>query len=127
MAMMLLSALGVLLLVGLAWAMGFRTDAVLDEPGAVAEAEGRLAGFRAADVALARAGRGAVVRGLDGTIALLLPLADGWVTRRLGPGTSAEVRDGVLTVALGEPGLGAARLPLAHVPAWLDAGEAPRG
>lgn len=126
MATMLLSALGVLLLVGLAWALGFRSDPVLDEAGAIAEAEGRLAGFRAAEVALGRAGRGAALRGLDGSIALLLPLADGWVARRLTPGARAGVEAGVLTVALGEPGLREARLPLDAVPDWLDSGNGPR-
>ncbi|MFN3370473.1 MAG: hypothetical protein ACK4Z0_02980 [Sphingomonadaceae bacterium] len=115
----LLSALGVLLMVALAWVLGFRSDPVLDEGAARAEAEARLAGFRAGDVALAKGGRGALVRGLDGSMALLLPLADGWVARRLEPGFVADVRDAAVEVALGEPGLRRARLALEAVPDWI--------
>ena len=58
----LFSALVVLLLTGAAWAFGFRAQPVLDRQSAIAEAEGRLAGFRTEQVALADCGRGAVLR-----------------------------------------------------------------
>lgn len=119
MLVMWLSALGVLFMVGVAWLFGFRADPVLDETAARAEAEGRLAGFRAGEVALARSGRGAILRGLDGSIAVLLPLADGWVARRLKPGARPEVRDGTVEFAFGEPGLRRARLALEAVPDWI--------
>lgn len=121
---MLVSALGVLLLVGIAWAMGFRAEPPLDAAAARDEAEGRLAGFRAADVALARGGRGAVLRGLDGSIALLLPLADGWVARRLKPGATASLEGTAIEVALDEPRLRRVRLELEAVPDWLGSAEA---
>ena len=54
----LLSALAIAALVALAWWLGFRDDPVLDEAAAIAEAEGRLAGFRASAVALSSSARG---------------------------------------------------------------------
>jgi hypothetical protein len=93
----------------------------LDEAGARAEAEGRLAGFRTMDVALAEAGRGAVLRGRDGSIALLLPLADGWIARRVLP-SSIRCRGGRLSARLKEPMLPEARLRLGRCPGWLDGG-----
>ncbi len=119
MVVTLVSALGVLLLIGVAWVFGFRTDPVLDEATARAEAEARLPGFRAAEVALARDGRGAVLRGLDGSLALLLPLADGWVARRLRPDASPRLAGCDLELSLAEPGLRRVRLPLVAAPPWL--------
>lgn len=116
-----LSALAVALLTAVAWAMGFRRDPVLDEAAARAEAEGRLAGFRARDVALARGGRGALVRGADGSFALLLPLGDGWVARRLPASALALAPGPRLRARVGEPLLGEAQLPLAVAPDWLQA------
>jgi hypothetical protein len=115
----LASLAAILLLTALAWAMGFRTDPTLDDAGARAEAEGRLAGFRAGDVALAQGGRGAIVRGLDGSLALLLPLADGWIARRL-PRNLVHCHAGQLIARLGEPMLAEARLSLPACPAWLE-------
>ena len=122
--MLALSVLAVLLLTGLAWAMGFRTRPVLDEASARSEAEGRLAGFRAAEVALARDGRGAVLRGQDGGVAILLPFGDGWLSRRLPPGAAMRHADGYLVVCLDEPMLAEARLPLDRLPGWLQEGAA---
>jgi hypothetical protein len=115
----LASLLAILALTGLCWAMGFRAAPALDEPGATAEAEARLAGFRATDVLLASGGRGAVLRGLDGSIALLLPLGDGWVARRLVP-KAIRCIDGRLTARLGEPMLRDAQLVVPACPAWLE-------
>lgn len=122
--MLALSVLAVLLLTGIAWAVGFRAQPALDEALARSEAEGRLAGFRAADVELARDGRGAVLRGTDDSLALLLPFGDGWLSRRLPRGTRVAHRDGLLLVKLGEPMLAEARLPLERLPAWLQEGQA---
>lgn len=122
--MLAVSVLAVLILIGVAWAMGFRASPTLDEDSARQEAEGRLAGFRAADVALARNGRGAILRGLDGSFALLLPFGDGWLSRHLPRNTALLHRDGTLIVKLGEPMLAEARLPLEPLPAWLQEGVA---
>jgi hypothetical protein len=118
--MLALSVLAVLLLTGLAWFMGFRARPTLDEASARSEADGRLAGFRATDVVLADGGRGAVLRGADGSLALLLPFGDGWLSRRLSHGTPLVHRGGQLLVPLGEPMLAEARLPLERLPRWLQ-------
>ncbi len=122
MAMLLFSALGVALLVGAAWALGFRSEPLLDRDGAIAEAEGWLPGFRACDVALADDGRGALVRASDGGLAIILPMGDGWVVRRVAAGMAAPGPDGVLRYALNEPGLSEARLLLRLPPPWAVAG-----
>ena len=119
-----LSVLAVALLTLLAWGMGFRARPVLDEATARAEAEGRLAPFRAADVALADGGRGAVLRGADGSFALLLPFGDSWLSRRLPPGTVFDHRGGHLRVRIAEPMLAEAMLPLEPLPRWLQEGRA---
>jgi hypothetical protein len=116
---LLLSALAVALLTALAWAVGFRSAPVLDEAGAAAEAEGRLAGFRTAMVVLAEGGRGALLRGVDGTLALLLPLGDGWLPRLVPPG-ALRLDGRHVRVRLGEPMLSEAELLLAERPAWLE-------
>lgn len=119
-----LSVLAVLLLTGIAWAMGFRDRPTLDAVSARDEAEARLAGFRVAEVELARDGRGAVLRGHDGSLAMLLPFGDGWLSRKLPPGTRLVHAHGVVTAQLGEPMLGQARLPLVRLPDWLQDGVA---
>jgi hypothetical protein len=116
---LLLSALAILLLTALAWALGFRNAPVLDVAAAAAEAEGRIAGFRAAAVALAEGGRGALLRGLDGSFALLLPLGDGWLPRRVTE-DALHLEGRALRVRLAEPMLAEARLTLAEAPAWLE-------
>jgi hypothetical protein len=118
MLVFLASLSAILALTGLAWALGFRTRPVLDEAEARAEAEGRLAGFRATEVMLATDGHGAVLKGEDGSVALLLPLADGWIARRALP-SSVRCADGRLTARLKEPMLPEARLLLARCPDWL--------
>jgi hypothetical protein len=118
MLVFLASLAAILALTGLAWAMGFRGRPVLDEAGARAEAEGRLAGFRATEVTLATDGHGALLRGRDGSVALLLPLGDGWIARRALP-SSLSCSDGRLTARLKEPMLPEARLILPRCPDWL--------
>ena len=118
--MLALSVLAVALLTGIAWALRFRARPVLDEASARSEAEGRLAGFHAAEVQLADGDRGAVLRGRDGSLALLLPLGDSWISRRLPPGTRVSHIDGHIAVKLGEPMLAEGRLPLERLPAWLQ-------
>lgn len=117
---LLISAIAITVLTGFAWALGFRNAPVLNAAAAIAEAEGRLAGFQAASVALASDGRGAVLRDAAGRIALVLPLGDGWVVRRLPPGARLKHEQGVLHTALAEPMLHEARLPLEQVPGWLE-------
>lgn len=116
---LLLSALAVAIMVGIAWAMGFRSRPTLDEAAARDEAEGRIAGFRAAQVALAQGGRGAVLRGADGSLVLVLPFGDSWLCRLVPPG-QVHLRQGVLQADLGETMLGKVQLPLEQPPGWLQ-------
>lgn len=118
--MLALSVLAVLLLIGLAFAMNFRAQPSLDEATARDEAEARLAGFRATDIALAKEGRGAVLLGADQSLAFLLPFGDSWVSRRVVRGVEMAHRDGVLIAKLKEPMLAEARLPLEPLPGWLQ-------
>lgn len=115
----LFSALVVLLLTGAAWAFGFRAQPVLDRQSAIAEAEGRLAGFRTAQVALADCGRGAVLQGADGRLAVLIPFGDGWLARLLPPGARLAHNEGRIVAGLAEPMLRAPSLALAAPPRWL--------
>ena len=112
------SLAAILLLTGLAWLLGFRTRPPLDEARARSEAESRLAGFRAADIALADDGSGALLRGFDGSIGLLLPLGDGWFARRV-PASAVAWRAGGVTARLDEPMMRTAVLPLGAPPAWV--------
>lgn len=120
MLVFLASVAAILGLTGLAWALGFRSQPALDEAEARAEAEARLAGFHASDVALAEGGRGAVLRGADGSVALLLPLGDGWIARRALP-SSIACHNGRLRALLKEPMLDEAQLSLGRCPDWLPA------
>lgn len=115
-----LSALAITLLTAMAWAMGFRSRPVLDELSACAEADGRIAGFRAAGAALADDGHGALVRGLDGRLVLILPLGDGWVTRLIPPQTKVQLSGSALEFRLAEPMLRSAKLPMAARPRWVE-------
>lgn len=119
--LILASIVAVLLLTALAFLLGFRDQPTLSAEAARTEAEARLAGFRVLDLALAEEGRGAVLRGRDGSIALLLPLADGWVARRVLP-SSLSCQEGRLSARLREPMLPEARLRLPACPPWLVAG-----
>ena len=114
------SLAAILLLTGLAWMLGFRGRPRLAEADAVAEAEARLAGFRAAEVVLATGGDGAILRGMDGSVGLLLPLADGWIARRLPP-SALDWTGGGLVARLDEPMMRRATLNLPARPDWLAA------
>ncbi len=120
MVTLLLSAVAIAMLTGLAWAMGFRSDPMLDEAAAIAEAEGRIAGFRAAFVQLAEDGRGALLRDSAGRLAIIMPLGDSWLVRRIPADAQVRHTQGVLHVALNEPLLRDARLPLSRMPGWLE-------
>jgi hypothetical protein len=107
----ILSALGVLLVMGLARVMGFAADPVLDEAQARRRAADALAGFRPQACALAGDGRAALVQGDDGAIALVRPLGDRWVVRRL-DGAAVSAGDGALLIRPAEPMFPPTRLAL---------------
>jgi len=120
MIILLLSAAAIAMLTAIAWVMGFRSEPVLDDAAAIAEAEGRLSGFRAASVQLAADGRGALLRDAAGRLALILPLGDGWLVRRVPPEVVLRHSGGMLLIAMDEPLLRDARLALPRIPGWLE-------
>ena len=117
---LLLSLIAIIALAGFAWALGFRSTPLLDDARALAEAEGVLPGFRATGVALADNGRGALVCGADGTLAVVWPLADGWIARRLDADKRLVADQKHIRILLGEPMRKSIELELAGpLPAWL--------
>jgi len=114
------SALAVAALVFVAFALGFRHAPRLDQDAAIGEAEAALPGFRASVVALARDGRGAVLRDHDGGLAIVLPLGDGWVARRVPVNAPVSLLGTQMVVKLGEPMLARAELSFAApLPGWV--------
>ncbi len=103
--MLLLSAAGVLLLTGVAYLMGFRDTPSLTPERARQEAA-RIPGFRPLGATLAADGRSALVAGAGGEAAIVLPLGDRFIARRLPEGAAAGS-----TVDLGEPFLRRVPLP----------------
>ncbi len=117
----LLSLLAILALAAFAWALGFHASPRLDEAGAMAEASAVLPGFRAQSAVLAENGRGALVQAEDGSLAAVLPLADGWVVRRLPARGAVQPVEAGLRLRLDEPMLRSTilRIPSPH-PDWLE-------
>ncbi len=75
--------LGIVLLVLVARAFGFAASPRLADAADAARIAGdALPGFRAADVVIAADGRGALVAGRDGGIALVAPMGNRWLVRR---------------------------------------------
>ncbi len=106
------SLFGIVTIIMLARAMGFAKAPVM---GDVAEAR-RIAvevlhDFRAADAVLAEDGRGALVAGSDGRIALVRPFGDRWVVRIVN-GAAVRVKDGRLRLQPNETMFPAAELRL---------------
>ncbi len=101
----LLSAAGVLLLTGVAWALGFREAPRLSQCRALAEAC-QIPGFRPIAAEIAADGRSARVTGAAGDAAVILPVGDRFIARRL-PEGAAAAHD---AIDLGEPFLHRVRL-----------------
>lgn len=110
---------GIVTLVLLARALGFaRAPVLADADEARRIAADALHGFRGEEAALAADGRGALVAGSDGRVALVRPFGDKWVVRVVN-GAAAEVRAGKLRLASGEFMVPATVLNLgAAAPAW---------
>jgi hypothetical protein len=93
------SLFGIVTLILLARALGFAKAPVLaDAAQARRIAADALLDFDAADAALARDGRGALVSGRDGRVALVRPFGDRWVVRVVN-GAAAVVTDDRLKIA----------------------------
>ncbi|MBC7520959.1 MAG: hypothetical protein H7268_07705 [Sandarakinorhabdus sp.] len=106
------SLFGIVTLILLARALGFAKAPVLADAAQARQiAVDALHDFDAADAALARDGRGALVAGRDGRVALVRPFGDRWVVREVN-GAAAAVKDGRLRIAPDEAMFPAADLEL---------------
>lgn len=109
--------LGVVTLMMLARVLGFERDARLESAGeAAARTAEALPGFEPAEAVVDDRGRGALVAGRDGRLALVWPLGDSFVVRPLA-GVQAEAGDGQLRLRLAEPGVPDVSLALGAVAA----------
>jgi len=113
------SLFGIVTLVLLARALGFaKAPCLADAAEARRIASDALPGFRAGDAAVARDGRGALVAGGNGEVALVRAFGDRWVVRIVN-GAEAEVAAGRLLLTLPEPMFPPAEIDLgAAAPAW---------
>ena len=106
------SLFGIVTLILLAKALGFAKAPVLADADAAKRIAGdALHGFTAQDAAVARDGRGALVAGKDGRVALVRPFGDRWVVRVVN-GASAVVSDGRLRLEPNEAMFAATDLDL---------------
>lgn len=106
------SLFGIVTLVMLAKAIGFAKAPVLADTAEARQiAVDALHDFRAADAVLAEDGRGALVAGSDGRIALVRPFGDRWVVRIVN-GAEARVEGDKLRLNPRETMLPAAELQL---------------
>jgi hypothetical protein len=104
--------LGVVTLMMLARVLGFEKQARLDSAEDAARRAGEaLPGFQPAEAVVDDRGRGALVAGRDGRLALVWPLGDRLVVRSL-VGARAKAGDGRLDLKLDEPGAPAITLAL---------------
>jgi hypothetical protein len=113
------SLFGIITLVLLARALGFaKTPRLADAAEARRIAGDALPGFRAGDTAVARDGRGALVAGGHGEVALVRAFGDRWVVRIVN-GAKAEVAAGRLRLTVPEPMFPPAEIELgAEATAW---------
>jgi hypothetical protein len=96
------SLFGIITIVLLARALGFAAAPTLADPAEARRiAADALHDFRAVDAELAADGRGALVTGADGRIALVRPFGDRWVVRIVN-GAAASVAGDRLRIAPAE-------------------------
>jgi hypothetical protein len=106
------SLFGIVTLILLARALGFAKAPLLADPAQAQRiAVDALHDFDAVDAALAQGGRGALVAGRDGRVALVRPFGDRWVVRVVN-GAAAAVSGGRLRIAPGEAMFPATELDL---------------
>jgi hypothetical protein len=113
------SVIGVLVLVLLARGLGFATDPLLADAGAAqVEAAAALPGFQPQSAVLSSDRRAAIVRGRGGGVALVRPMGDKWVVRKL-EGARFAREGNRLHVTLAEPQFPATTLIVPPLP-WLE-------
>ena len=97
------SLFGIITIVLLARALGFTKTPVLADPAEASRiAADALHDFQPAQAAVAADGRGALVAGCDGRIAMVRPFGDRWVVRIVN-GAAAVVSGDTLRVTPAEP------------------------
>jgi hypothetical protein len=106
------SLAGVLALAAAAWLLGLGGGTITGEAEAMREAEDALSGFRAARALVSRDRRAALVRGIDGELALLKVHGVHVAVRRLQPPVEVKDEGETVRVATGEAMFGAVRLRL---------------
>lgn len=100
--MVFTSIFGILTIVLLARALGFARAAQLADAGEAARiAADALHDFAPAEAVVAEDGRGALVAGRDGRVALVSSFGDRWVVR-IANGAAAEVKGATLRLKLPE-------------------------
>ncbi len=113
------SLAAVLLLVFVAWRLGFGDEPeVADKAEARELADNALCGFEAAEIALDRAGRGALLRDGNGRIMLLAPHGNHFIGRLLDARTVARMHADRLEITTGEQRVATAALDVADAEAW---------
>jgi hypothetical protein len=119
------SLAAVAFLVLLAWRLRLGGEPeIAGETEARELADNALCGFQATEIALDRAGRGALLRDAAGRIVLLAPHGNRFVGRLLDARASARLRDDRLEVTTGERRFAAAVLDIANAAAWCRAIDA---
>jgi RNase P/RNase MRP subunit p29 len=117
--MIFTSILGIVTLIALAWALGFRTETRLTDAGAAAaEASRAIPNFEAIEAAVSDDTKSALVAARDGRTALVRTFADRYVVRLL-QGAHVRLDGEVLHLRLSEPGFPKVALTLgAQAPKW---------
>ena len=95
------SIVAILVLSGIAWALGLGGGAITDEAEAMRHAEDALTGFDAASARLSADGNAALVTGVDGTLAVVKRHGAQPAVRRVRP-DQVRVDAGVTVVETGE-------------------------
>jgi hypothetical protein len=113
------SILGIVTLIALAWALGFRAQSrLLDAEAAALEAARALTGFEPLEAAVCDDAKAALVAARDGRTALVLTFGDRYVVRLLG-GVKSQLDGERLHLRLPEPGFPRTALALgATAPKW---------
>lgn len=119
------SLAAILVLAGMAWKLGLGPGtSVADEDEARVAAEEAFGGYEPREIAVARDGKGAIMRDARGAILVLKPHGTHLAGRILGSLASARIEregdDEHLVVASGEKRFGTVRLSIDDAALWSD-------
>lgn len=119
------SLAAVILLILVAWRLRLGGEAeIIDEAEARELADNASCGFEAAEIAIDRGGRGALLRDGSWRIMLLAPHGNRFVGRLLDSRASARIHAGGLEISIGERRLASVVLDIADAAAWCLAIDA---